>query len=284
MKKIKLIILGLLTLALAAGCSGGSTGSEASGGNRLEEIKERGYIEVATEPYFAPYEFIDPSKEGMDQYVGADMDFAQYIADDLGVDLKIVPLEFGAVLSGVSDGKYDLAISALAYTPAREEAMILSKGYAFSDDSEGYGLLIREEDKDTIKTPEDLADKTVVVQSGSLQELFLNEQVGEVGEEKKVSATTDGFIMVEESKADACLVSISMAKLYVEANPDAGLYIVEDFRFEEDPAWAGNRIGIPKGETELADTINSIIDDVVESGQFKKWLTDAEKYATSLGL
>lgn len=39
------------------------------------------------------------------------------IADKLGVELKIVPLEFAAVLSSVTEGKYDLAISALAYTP-----------------------------------------------------------------------------------------------------------------------------------------------------------------------
>ncbi len=46
--------------------------TEAAGsGNRLEEIKARGYLEVATEPYFAPNEFIDPSKEGDDRYVGA---------------------------------------------------------------------------------------------------------------------------------------------------------------------------------------------------------------------
>ena len=37
----------------------------------------------------------------------------------------------------MTEGKYDLAISALAYTPERAEAMNLSNGYYF-DDEEGW--------------------------------------------------------------------------------------------------------------------------------------------------
>ena len=79
-----------------------------------------------------PNEFIDRASKqgGQGKYVGADIELARYIAEKLGVEgCRIVPLDFGSVLSGISlDGKYDLAISALAYTPARAEAMELSKG------------------------------------------------------------------------------------------------------------------------------------------------------------
>ena len=34
-----------------------SSQAEGDGGSRLDDILARGYIEVATEPYFAPYEF-----------------------------------------------------------------------------------------------------------------------------------------------------------------------------------------------------------------------------------
>ena len=45
--------------ALALAGTGCSAEEPSSAANRLEEIQERGYIEVATEPYFSPYEFID---------------------------------------------------------------------------------------------------------------------------------------------------------------------------------------------------------------------------------
>ena len=175
-------------LALAAS---ETAGAETSGGNRLEEIRERGYLTVATEPYFAPNEFIDPSKSGDERYVGADIELAHYIADHLGVECRIVPLDFTAVLSSVSEGKYDMAISALAYTPARAQAMELSDGYYYDEETVWYGLLVREEDLDEIQGAGDLGDRTVVVQSGSLQEVFAQEQIPAYGELKLVSATTD---------------------------------------------------------------------------------------------
>lgn len=280
--KMSLMLMLSAVLVLSAGCA--KKASNEEGSNRLEKIISRGYIEVVTEPYFAPNEFIDPTKSGSEQYVGSDIEFAKYIADKLGVELKIVPLEFGAVLSSITEGKYDLAISALAYTPARAEAMILSKGYYFAENAPGYGLLIRAEDADKIKNADDLADKTVVAQSGSLQELFVNEQIPKYKEFKRVSATTDGILMVQENKADSCVVSIPMAQLYIDANEGSGLAIVEGFEFTVDKELGGTRIGIPSGEDELAEKINELIDEVVSSGQYEQWYEEYTEYAKKLGL
>ena len=107
---------GVLAAEAAVRSAGGlqtPAGTQAPGANRLEQIQARGYIEVATEPYFAPCEFIDPAKEGDEKYVGADIELAELIAETLGVECRIVPLEFTAVLSSVTEGKYDMAISAV---------------------------------------------------------------------------------------------------------------------------------------------------------------------------
>ncbi|MGI5888425.1 MAG: transporter substrate-binding domain-containing protein [Oscillospiraceae bacterium] len=293
MKKIVVKKLLAVTAALLAavimlsGC--GSVHSETNSGssgyaNRLEEIKARGYITVATEPYFAPNEFIDSSKTGQDQYVGSDIEFAKYIADKLGVELQIVPLEFGAVLSSVAEGKYDLAISALAYTPARAESMELSKGYYFSEDDLGYGLVIREEDLGTITGPESLADKIVIAQSGSMQEMLTEQYITEYKEFKRVSSTPDAYLAVTEGKADAACASIAHAQLYIEANPDCGLAIVPDFEFSVPEEYDGTRVGAQKGETELIDFVNTCIDELLESGQYAEWVEEYKAYAKELGV
>lgn len=282
-KRIAVLMIVVILGGVLSGCATKSTtaGEEM---NRLEAIKARGVLEVVTEPAFAPNEFIDHSKEGEAQYVGSDIELAKLIAERLGVELKIIPLEFGAVLSSITEGKYDLAISALAYTPARAEAMNMSKGYYFSKETPGYGLLIREEDKDIIKGPEDIKDKVIVAQSGSLQELFVNEQVPAYKEFKRVSSTTDGFLMVEEKKADVAVITKNMAKLYIEANPNAGLMIVEDFEFIVDEETQGTRIGIPLGEDELTEEINKIVDEVVNDGTYERWYQEYTEYAKTLGL
>ena len=93
----------------------------------LERIRLRGKLLVAMEPYFPPQEFLDFSKTGQAQFVGADVELAKRIAERMGVELEIVPMEFSQVLFAVADGECDLAISALAYTPSRAVMMTLSR-------------------------------------------------------------------------------------------------------------------------------------------------------------
>ena len=277
------LMCGCSSSAQAAGMKETETAAQ-EGGNRLEEIKERGYLEVAMEPYLAPFEFIDPGKTGDEMYVGADVELAKYIADKLGVECRIIPLEFAAVLSSVTEGKYDMAISGLAYTPARAEAMEMSKGYFYGTDEALYGILVSDELIEDIKTKEDLKDKTVVVQSGSIQEIFASELPEGCGELKFVSATTDGYLMVQEGKADCCITAIKPAELYLKANPDCGMSISPYIEFEVDKELQGTRICMQKGETRLLDEVNSILDEVIETGIFEEWYDEYSELAASLGV
>lgn len=263
-----------------------AAGEKEHSSNRLEDILSRGYIEIATEPSFAPQEFIDPSKSGQDQYVGSDIELANYIADELGVELRLKPMDFTSVLGSITAGKYDLAISALAYTPARAETMNLSKGYYYGseDPQKSYGILIRKEDAEKITSIEDLADLTIAAQNGSLQEMFVKEQIPAYGKLNLVSSTNDAFLMVQTGRADAMAAALKMAQLYLDSNPDSGLMILPDFYFTVDEDTQGTRIGIEKGEDELTDRINEIIDQVLEQDLYNQWYNEYREYALTLGI
>lgn len=265
----------------------GLVAAETTGsGNRLNDILERGYIEIATEPYFAPNEFIDPTKSGDEAYVGSDIELANYIGESLGVEVRIKPMDFTSVLGSITTGKYDLAISALAYTPARAETMNLSKGYYFGDEDPqtAYGILVRKEDVDSIKSFNDLSDKVVVAQNGSLQEQFVQEQIPSYKKYNRVSSTNDGFLMVQTGKADVMVAALRMARLYLESNPDSNLVIVPNLYFKVDPETQGTRIGIPKGEDALTDRINEIIDKIVDQNLYNEWYDEYTEYAKNLGI
>ncbi len=277
MKKLTALFLSFVMAFSMTACGG-----EKETKNRLEQIKEKGVITVATEPYFAPNEFIDPSKEGDEKYVGADIELAKYIADKLGVECQIIPLEFTAVLSSVAEGKYDLAISALAYKPDRAESMNLSKGYYFDEDTEGYGMMCNTADVGRYTDRASMKDAVIVVQQGSLQQDYVTTQIPEYKELKFVSSMSDAFLMVKEGKADLAACFIGNGRLYSEANPDVS--IVEGFKFTENKDWAGTRIGMKKGEDELTRAINEIIDEVIASGIFAQWYDEYADYAASLGL
>lgn len=275
MKKIVALLLVLATVFALAAC-----GSKSEPKDRLAKIKDQGYMEMVTEPYFAPFEFIDPSKEGDAQYVGMDIELGKKIAEKIGVELKIVPLEFSAVLAGVVDGKYDMAISAIAYSPSREEAMLLSDGYKLTSD-EGYGFLTRTEDADKYTCIEDLANAVVVTQSGSVQEGIYNDQVKSCKEFKLVSAMTDGYLAVAENKADVCIVSKASARLYAEAN---GGLTVSEFTFETDPKLSSTVIGVPKDGESLMAVVNEVIAEQTANGNIDTWYDEYAELAATLGI
>ena len=277
-----LVLVMIMVVTALSGC--GEQKKESA--NRLDEILERGYITVAMEPYFAPCQFIDPSKEGDEQYVGSDVEFAKLIAEELGVECRIVPLDFTTVLSSVTEGKYDLAISALAWKPDREQNMNLSNSYYTSDEEtdNGYSVAVRTDMLDQVTSIADLEDLVIVVQQGSLQQYFLEEQVPKCKEVKYVSSTNDAFMMVSENKADAVITANAFARLYIEANTECGLSLVESFQFETDERMSGMVVGMKKGEDELTAKINEIIAQVVADGTYMKWYEEYEAYAATLGL
>lgn len=277
---MKKMIAFLLAAILVLGCT--ACGSKKDEGNdRLAQIKEKGYIELCTEPYFAPFEYVDPTKTGDDQYQGMDMEVAKYIADKIGVDLKITALDFTAVLAGVADGKYDFAISAIAYSPERAEAMRLSDVYYATNT--GYGFIVRSEDVGKYTDIDSLKDAVVITQSGSVQEALYTQYVnGACKEFKLVANMTDGYLAVSEGKADVCICSTASASLYAQAN---GGLAIPDFRFEVDPNMNGVCVAMPTEGTEsLAELINQCIAELNESGKPEEWYSQYEAAAAELGI
>ena len=276
MKKIFAMLLALAMILSCAACGGSSKAK----GDLLEEIKAQGYIELCTEPYFAPFEFVDPSKTGDDQYVGVDIEIAKYIAEKIGVELRIVPLDFTAVLAGIADGNYDIAISAIAYSPSRAEAMRLSNVY--KPNSGGYGFLTRAEDVDKYSSVEDLKDAVVITQSGSVQESLYNQNVKACKEFKLVANMTDGYLAVAEGKADVCICSTESAQLYAEAN---GGLAIPDFRFEVDPNMNGTVVAMPlEGSESLLEVVNEAIAELNAQGKIDQWNEEYTAYAAQLGI
>jgi len=280
MKKILAVILAMLMLFACTAC--GSSKSEAK--DRLAQIKEKGYLELATEPYFAPFEFIDTAKSGDDQYQGCDIFLAQKIAEKIGVELKIVPLEFSAVLTGIADGKYDLAISALAYSPTRAETMNLSTPYLteLNDGQSQYGILVRNEDIGKYPTVESLKDAVLATQSGSVQEGIVKDMIPAYKDLKLFSAMTDAYLAVAEGKADVCICSIESANLYAEAN--GGISTDEQRFVLADDVEGTVAAATKEGTDSLMEVVNEVIKELTASGELLDQYYIAVEYAESLGI
>ena len=250
----------------------------------LDRIRRKGVLRVATEPYFAPFEFIDPEQLDQRQYVGADMKLAALIAEKMGVELEIVPLEFTQVLPALTENQCDLTVSAIAFTPSRASGYAMSKGYYFPETSASTTFVIREEDREKITSLEDLADKTIIAQSSSLQEALASKHIINYKEFRRVSSVQAVYEAVRKGRADAGVVDMETASNYIRNNADAGLILADNLYFALEEQYLGHRIVAKKGELQLIYFVNGVIDEVLEDGTYLKWIEEAQQRADELGL
>ena len=261
-----------------------SAGIPGDAAGVLADIRESGVLRVATEPYYPPQEFIDPDLDGQETYVGADMALARLIAQRMGVELQIVPMDFSEVLNAVSDGSCDLAISALSYTPGRAARITFSKGYYYADTRAGSGLMIRAADSDRITGVDSLVGRNIAAQSGSLQEAQMYENVFHYREFRRMASVQDLYDALMDGTVDAAMVDVTTGQAYIDANPRCGLMMVPEAQFTLEEQFAGDRIAARKGEGQLIAFVNGVIDEVVDSGQYMAWYEEATQRANALGL
>ncbi len=275
MKHWNKIFCTAVSAALLIGTLGGCSSSQ----NRLDKIKQTGVLTFATSPDFAPLEFEDISS-GETKYVGSDIELAQYIADQLGVELEIKAMDFSSVQAAVTSGQVDIAISGFAKTEERAQSMELSHSFNIEqDENSGQSLLVAKDLASSHNSAESFSGKKVGAQNGSLQYNLVSSQLPEDIEIVPIGSLLDGVLMLRSGKIDALASDIDNAEMILQNYDDIALC---DFQFEYESE--GNVAAVKKGETELIEAVNDIIDEVNEQGLYAQWKDEATELAKSLGI
>ena len=273
MKKMKKLFCAALGAAMLMAAMSGCGSSQ----NRLEKILESGKLVLATSPDFAPLEFEDLSS-GEAQYVGSDIELAKYIAEKLGVELEISAMDFSAVQAAIPSGQADIAISGFARTEERAQNMELSTPFNITEDG-GQTVLVAKGQGANYTAAEDFSGLQIGAQNGSLQYNLVSSQLPDDVEIVPVGSLNDGVLMLETGKIDALASDLSNAELLLESHDGIE---TTDFMFEYSSE--GNVAAVKKGETELIEAVNEIIEEVNELGLYDQWKDEATELAKSLGL
>ena len=117
-----------------------------------------------------------------------------------------------------------------------------------------------------------------LTQSGTVQEQNVLTQLPD-SEPVTFDIIQNAVLALDSGKVDAVSVSIANGEMFVSTNPKLAVSTVQF-----DNSQNGNVIGFPKGETELVDAVNKIIDEVLEQGLYDQWLEEATAEAENLGL
>ncbi|MGG5460720.1 ABC transporter substrate-binding protein [Clostridium sp. B9] len=265
-KIVSTLMVGGLVFTLA-GCGASAANGEGSNWEeskgKLAEIKENGKLVVGLSADYAPYEF-HIMKDGKDQVVGFDISIANEIAENLGVELEIKEMEFGAIVQSVKSGMIDLGISGLTPDEERKKAVDFSDIYYEAE----QGVLINKDNKDSIKGIGDLSGKKVGAQIGSIQAEIAN---GIEGADVKLLDNVNTLILeLKTGKLDALIVELPVAKIATEVNPELSL-ADETIKDSE----GGSAIAIQKGNDDLVEAVNKTITELKDNGKMDEFVNEA---------
>ena len=250
--------------------------SKADG--KLKDILDKGQIVLATSPDYPPSEFVDDQGN----VKGSDIMLAQYIANSLGVDLKVETMDFNAVLTAVDTGKVDIGISGFGYKADRAEQFELSHGYQSSSAAAHHTLLVPAEKADEYKSLADFSGKKIDTQANSLQEMYVTDQIPDA-DLQKVATLDQAILELQTGKIDAIALDSTTAKNYAETSDGMFVSVYEkngvEFDLSQYADESGNVAAVKKGETSLIDAVNQVIDSLATSGKYESNLYTDMYYA-----
>ncbi|WP_341201784.1 ABC transporter substrate-binding protein [Planomicrobium okeanokoites] len=254
MKK-KSIFFGLLTsAALLLGACGDDTSADR---------EEKKVLEMGTSAEFPPFESINAEGD----FVGFDIDLANYIADELGYELKITDMKFDGLIGALQNDRVDMVIAGMSATDSRRENVDFSTEYNHSGE-----MFVTPASSD-VKSLEDLEGLTVGVQLGTIQEEGANKILEEENVNFELKALDDSGALIQEilsGRIDAAYMDKEVALGYLEQ---------QDLEAFDDPTTSspGMAAAFPKG-SDLVDEVNEVLAEAEESGFLKelqdKWLSE----------
>lgn len=241
MKKIiSVLLLAAVGTSVLVGC-----GSDSGKDDKLI---------MATEAGFAPYEYTEDGST----VVGVDVDIANEIAKALGKELEIQNTDFDGALLAVQNGKVDFAAAGISVTEERKEKMDFTIEYATSKQ-----VIVVNKSANKINSVEDIkADTLVGVQLGNVADFYCSDEMDCVV--KQYKKFLEAAQELKNNKIDCIVMDSLPATQMVESNDD--LMILDEELFTDKYA-----IAVQKGNKELLDQINEVLEDLIADGKIEEY-------------
>ncbi|SDV48840.1 transporter substrate-binding domain-containing protein [Chitinasiproducens palmae] len=251
-------------LALAAVVSVNHVALAAS----AEEIKTRGYLSVATEDDYTPFEFVADGKP-----TGYDNELLALVRKKIGVEVRQQVMPWSGILPGVSTGKYDMALSAVLVTDERK------KNFDFASPTCEAITFYGTKKGSSINTADALVGKVVGAETGSamLADLKL------FNESLKAKHGGKGLKQIVEYQSyPEAYQDLALGRVDAVANTQISLNSLVKTR--PDTFAVGQAIGKPtyiawavkKGNRDVLKMVDSVLLELRKSGEMyqlqQKWL------------
>jgi polar amino acid transport system substrate-binding protein len=240
-------------MAFLPGGGAALAGPGAGDGDLLSEIKSRGVLHAGVRADFPPFGYLDENEKAR----GFDVDILRYIADELGVELKLKVTTSRTRLPLLTSGQVDIVAASMTHTRARDDIIDFSTTY-FMD---GQSLLVPIDSE--IGGPGDLAGKKVAVIEGATSGPNL-ERLAPRAELVYLKTYRDALEALARGQVDAISTDkvwcLAQAQEYPERLKEVG------GPFTREPYG----LGLPENESDWRDFVNATLQKMWQSGEYAK--------------
>ncbi len=248
----------------AAEADGTETEADADEAETTETGK---VLKVAMECGYAPYNWTQPDdsngavpiNDSADYAYGYDVIIAKKIADTLGYELQIVKLDWDALIPAVQSGTVDCVIAGQSTTAERLEMVDFSKPYYYAA---VVGLVKQDGAYADAAGLSDLKGATCTSQLGTIWYDNCLEQIEDANIQPAQESAPAMLVALESGRTDLVVTDMPTAMAACVAYPDLKLLdfseTEDDFEVSDEEVNIG--ISVKKGNTELLDGINSVLE------------------------
>ena len=218
----------------------------------LDDLMKAKKIRISTDVAIPPAGMVDAQMRP----IGSDVETAQLLAKDWGLELEIIPTTGATRIPNVLSGKADIIISTLSVTPERAKVIAFSRPYTVLQSVVGGSKA---------QNPTDLASlkgKTVAVTRGTTQDSKLTGLASQYG--FNVVRYDDDATLVTAGatgQADLIATSVALIKAVADKNPALDFqpkFVLDNFDIA---------VGMKQGEERLMAKVNEWILENLKNGK-----------------
>jgi ABC-type amino acid transport substrate-binding protein len=253
MKKVLVFLISIILITtLLAACT------QSGPASVLDKIKKDGKIVVGTSADYPPYEFVDSTGKK----AGFDIGLMEEIGKKMGVKVEWSDMPFDSLIAAVKEGKIDASISCFNYSEDRAKEVGFSKEYYNSEDS----FIANKDFTGKIVKPEDVAAYKLGVQSGTVQDTWIKENLIDKNLIKETNVqlyerVDQAALDLEAGRIQILMSDYVPAKALLKAHP--GFQML----FHEAIASAGPiNIVLPLNDGKMKTEIDKVIDTLKTEG------------------
>lgn len=248
-----------MALLCLSACGSSTSSSSSSSAAQVEYVLlNDGELTIITSPDYPPFENMENG-----EIVGYEVDLANAIAEQLGLTVNFVPLQFDAIIPAITaGGQGDIGLSGFSVDPERAKEIDFTTSFYIDDQAvavmQDSGITEENAEEDLNQPGVIIAVQTGTTGEDYVLENFPNATVQGYGN------STDCFAAMQSGQANAVCTNLAVVKRMIDSAYSDAVIVLEVATGEEYAAV------VSQDNPGLTEAINQALQTLQENGTIKE--------------